>query len=304
MSFVGGGIVQCLSICYLIKEVLINYFSFILYFGVLIFGGGLTSILMVLLILEVLSWVFLILLDSRRALKYLLIQGYFILVRLLRLLWVLPLLRITMLLKIGLPPFHSWFIIIAVSLVPFPFLFIRTLHKVLPLFVMTKALLKGALLMIGLRLVFSTFLLIQSSTLFLVLVNSSLVHGSWLVIRALSGRRLIVLYWFSYRILLRILLSSIYMPFLLARSSRGTRLTRASWLVLRGFPPLVIFWLKANIFIVLLSISLLVSLVLAIPSVLALRVYFRAYHLRLRTAEVAFWWAFPIVLILGGVGII
>jgi len=74
----------------------------------ILFIGG-RSIIYLFIFIEILSWVFTILMPAYISIKYLIMQAYFTILGLMGVLWLPLLLILGLLLKIGLPPIHIWF---------------------------------------------------------------------------------------------------------------------------------------------------------------------------------------------------
>jgi len=99
---------------------------------------GSLRLLRLLVVLELLSWLFVILVPNTSTLNYLLVQRYFLILGIARILFLPSLLIIVFLLKLGIPPFHVWFIKIARVLNKNRFSFIITLHKLIPILFLSK----------------------------------------------------------------------------------------------------------------------------------------------------------------------
>lgn len=252
-----------------------------LYFLRFILFIGRNSLILIFVYLEMLSWVFTILIPSLLAIKYLIIQAYFIVLRLLGLLWAPLLLVLGLILKVGLPPIHIWFIKLSFFMKKWIFLIFSTLHKLLPLFLLGRlfllgSYLLGALLLVAGRLIFQVF------ELFLILVTSSIVHRRWTLLRIQYRLKLSLTYWVLYSLVFFTFLSTIHFSMLFKRGVEQSTSTSVIWLVLSGLPPFVIFWLKVWIFLLIVQVRIGLRLVLIFISVLALTSYFRAFHVSLR----------------------
>ena len=247
---------------------------------IILFLGG-SSIIFLFIFLEMLSWVFTILMPTFISIKYLIIQAYFIILGLVGLLWVPIFLFFRLLLKIGLPPIHIWFIKLSFFIRKWIFLLFSTIHKLLPLLLIGSLLLRSnvflmVLLIIAGRLIFQVF------ELFFVLLASSIIHRSWTLLSIQFNLKLGLRYWVLYSLVFILLLSTIYFLLLFKRGVEQSSSTVVMWLVLSGLPPFVMFWLKVWIFLLLVQIRLRLRLILVLISVLALTRYFRAFHTRLR----------------------
>lgn len=253
----------------------------VLYLLILIFFIGRNSFIFIFMYLEALSWVFVILISPLLAIKYLIMQTYFIVLSLVGLLWTPLLLVLGLLLKVGLPPMHIWFIKMSFFIEKWVFLIFSTLHKLLPLFLLGRlfllgSYLLGALLLVAGRLIFQVF------ELFLVLITSSIVHRRWTLLRIQYRLKLSLTYWILYSLVFFTFLSTIHFFKLFKRGVEQSSSTRIMWLILSGLPPFIIFWLKVWIFFFITQVRISLRLVLIFISVLALTSYFRAFHISLR----------------------
>jgi len=223
-------------------------------------------------------------------LKYLFIQRYFVIIVLFSILWVPSTLFLGLLLKIGLPPFQNWLIHFRSLLPARRFLFLRTIHKLIPLVLLGKRLLYyGGLPLISILLITSRILIFQRSLFFFVLVFSSIVHRSWMIIGFLVNKSFAVWYWTVYSLLIVLLfLTSLFLKTVMLNFSQGI-MTILIWLVISGIPPFTMFWLKTILFFVLVKIRVYYGALTVVSSVLALRIYFWAFHLRmLRSTSFSF----------------
>jgi len=252
-----------------------------LYSLMLIFFIGRNSFIFIFVFLEILSWVFTILMSPFLAIKYLVMQAYFIVLSLMGLLWVPLFLVLGLLLKVGLPPIHIWFIKLSFFMKKWVFLIFSTLHKLLPLFLLGRlfllgSYLLGALLLVAGRLIFQVF------ELFLILVTSSIVHRRWTLLRIQCRLKLSLTYWIIYSLVFLTFLGTIHFIILFKRGVEQSSSTSVIWLILSGLPPFIIFWLKVWIFLFIVQVRVGLRLVLIFISVLALTSYFRAFHVSLR----------------------
>jgi NADH:ubiquinone oxidoreductase subunit 2 (subunit N) len=68
-------------------------------------------------------------------------------------------------------------------------------------------------------------------------------------------------------------------------SSGQTTLRGASFLILSGFPPFLLFWIKASVFVVLTRRRVYLAFVIIFSSVVRLFIYFRILCLSLELRE-------------------
>lgn len=255
----------------------------IFYLLLLIFFIGGNSFILMLVYLETLSWVFTVLISPFLAIKYLIMQAYFIVLSLVGLLWVPLLLALGFFLKVGLPPIHIWFMKLSFFIKKWVFLIFSTLHKLLPLFLLGRLFLLGSyflgvLLLVAGRLIFQVF------ELFFILITSSIVHRSWTLLRIQYRLKLSLTYWILYSLVFFTFLTTIHFFMLFKRGVEQSSSTSVIWLILSGLPPFVMFWLKVWIFLFIVQVRVSFGLVLITVSILALTSYFRAFHVSLRLA--------------------
>jgi len=240
-------------------------------FTLIPFLGG-RNIFFLLVLIELLSWILAIIIPTSISLKYLLIQGYFIFLGLIGLLWFPLTLTLRLLLKVGLPPFHLWFFSISFYLHKNIFRFFITIHKLIPLFFLSK-IATPLLYLIRLILISSGILIFQVRDFFYTFISSSLLHTGWIIIAILLSSKTGALYWMLYSRLVIIIIAIFTFKVINLLGIEQSRLTSFSWLILSGIPPFTIFWLKLNIlyqvcwFRFSIIILLIINSVLVCPSV-------------------------------------
>jgi len=231
--------------------------------------------------LELLSWVFVLIVPFVWRFRYLLIQRYFLLLGLIGLSCRNRVLLFSLLLKLGFPPSHIWFIKIRRSLNITYFIFLLTFHKLLPLFFLRKMMFfKRILGVLFILLVITAGITANRSFLLITFVFSSIAHRVWILIRSLLRKGFILLYWALYRFIRSLLLRSLTLKTIKNLFLGHGRLASLSWIILSGFPPFVIFWLKLNILsFLLLEIGRGTGGLVAFSRVFVLRAYFRTWYL-------------------------
>lgn len=248
------------------------------YLLILIFSLGANNVIMLLVLLELLSWVFSSMLVPYVAIKYLIVQSYFVFLLLLGIMFKVEMVGIAFFLKIGLPPFHLWFFVVSLSLTGPMFLIFRTIHKIVPLLTMVKLIrVPVVLLLVGV----ASVLLFQAVMLYYALFCSSLMHSGWMLFSLMVR----TMFFMVYFVLYVGFLTSILFGIKLLRYSNVSQfsLIRIVWLGMSGIPPFTFFWLKAFvIFNLLLFFGDVVVAVLLFSSILALTSYFRVFHIGLK----------------------
>jgi len=214
------------------------------------------------------------------SLNYLIVQRYFLILGLCRMLYSPILLILRIFLKLGLPPFHMWFIRIARVLKKEVFIFIMTLHKILPIVFLRKflmsyqriVLISSVFLLIGL-------MLLSRRILFNTVVFSSIVHRIWIALSITLSKGFILFYWMFYSSLLSLLVILFTLPLLKQSYLTQRLLSGKSWLLIYGIPPFIIFWIKVYLLIWLIQrIRLYLILVVILIRMFALTAYYRTWQ--------------------------
>lgn len=241
---------------------------------------GSLRLLRLLVVLELLSWLFVILVPNTSTLNYLLVQRYFLILGIARILFLPSLLIIVFLLKLGIPPFHIWFIKIARVLNKNRFSFIITLHKLIPILFLSKVIFRIiSFIIIWLRLIVVGLALISRRTLFFTLIYSSIVHSIWIILSIILSKGFVLFYWVIYRSLLVILVSLI--NFIKIENSYLTQRVFLSkcWLLMSGIPPFLLFWFKVYLLVwIIYLFGLFIRVVVITVRVFALTSYYRTWH--------------------------
>lgn len=256
-----------------------------MYFILFIVSLGVNRIIILRIVLELLSWLFLIIIDKHGTLKYLLVQSFFFRTLIILVFVKESYLWLPFFLKIGLPPFHFWILRLASYLRTKSLTFFLTLHKIAPLLILTKIIsLYARLALFGGLLVVGAALLFFLSNTTLLLARSSIVHSIW----ALFSRRLFisVFYWSAYSILVYLIFINIWM-FVEQQIFFQNILRKILWVVLIGLPPFIIFWLKLFIIfcIAIQKITLFLAFMILIAAA-SLFGYLRFFHLRVGVSSI------------------
>jgi len=256
------------------------YFIFSFYLlRILIFLGA-RNLAFLLILLELLSWIFVLLLNEVISIKYLIIQAYFIFGAILGSFWRAFLIVFRLILKVGMPPMHLWFIKVSFWINKFIFIFFRTFHKLFPLILIRLFMCLKLFPLILLFLV-SGILLFQVVDFFYVILSSSLIHKNWIVLSIQYSQKLGFLYWVIYCRVFLFLLRRFVFKHINNSSNEQSRFSGLSWIVLAGIPPFSLFWIKAWVVTFVLLWVIRFGWMLLIISVLSMAVYFRSFHIRL-----------------------
>lgn len=216
---------------------------------------------------------------KRSVIKYLLIQRTFFVFRILGLFWSPSLLLIAVFIKIGLPPFHSWYFKMSLFLEKNIFLFFSSIHKLGPLFLILKIRTFFVFFRVIIVLILAVFLMAEVSRLYYLIILSSIVHSGWIFLACCINRGILLLYFLVYTLLIISFFRRFFFKNLLKRDDRQRGVLSLIWLGICGLPPFAIFWLKVNVFSILFLKILIFRIVLIVVAVLSLAVYYRIFHL-------------------------
>lgn len=145
--------------------------------GLVLIIGGLRNLFLAAVSLEIVSWVFILLVEKFFRFKYLVVQRAVFFLMVLGILRFRNLLVLALLVKLALPPFHVWFLNVAAALKNVELLFFLSPHKILPLFLFGKVVSHiGGLFLFSLFLVTRRVLILATRGVFYILVVSSLNH--------------------------------------------------------------------------------------------------------------------------------
>lgn len=162
----------------------------------------------------------------------------------------------SLLLKLSLFPFHSWFITSVYSFPNFVLFLVSTFHK-LPIFIIVVLYplpLNFSLLWLSIFFTFlvSGFFMLRIRDFRLLLVLSSVGNNSWFFLRAFSGMQTFLVFSLVYIITLFLLffsLGSSSKPYLFNfhYNSSPTNITNLIFVSLSGLPPFPLFFSKIYI---------------------------------------------------------
>nr|YP_009346439.1 NADH dehydrogenase subunit 2 [Paralongidorus litoralis]AOT84250.1 NADH dehydrogenase subunit 2 [Paralongidorus litoralis] len=238
-----------------------------------------SELLMILVSLELLSWVFSFLLSKEAVFKYLLIQSFFLLVSIMVLLSLPELFLLALSMKMGLPPFSIWLLSLIQGLEKKSFVWMMTVHKLAPMLTLLQVM-NGQVLFLSVVLVsLSGGATLLFSHFTMVLMFSSFIHSGWMLLAYYSGTSLFWVYWSQYSVGLMILvlfLTTLEMK--LFSVPQGT-LFISTMLIVSGLPPFMIFWLKLYVLQNTVVNSLMACWILLMISVAVMSAYYRAIHL-------------------------
>lgn len=232
------------------------------------------------------SWIFSFLLKERRR-KYLIVQTYFLLLRIIGLLWAKTLFILRILLKLGIPPFHLWIVFLTINISLFPFIFLMTIHKLRPLGLLSKVLTITLIRIIVISIIIRVSIIIQTKNFLLVLLFSSFLQRCWIVRLGIFNYLLFLIYWLRYRIVFILWILSLKSLLLRKINLKQRSFTNFGWILISGLPPFRIFWLKIGFIFYLGKTSIFLRWVFLISVVFRLRAYYRIFQNRTFWSRVA-----------------
>jgi len=183
--------------------------------------------------------------------------------------------RITILLfKLALPPFISWGVDIINWIGSTELIVFLTVQKIGLIILLVNF---NIIWLVGLLVVGSVLIVINSSSVISILFVSSLVHRVWIIVRRFQSLILLTLYFIVYSILLLILLNLTFESIKITVKFEFAIIM----LVLRGLPPFLVFYFKWLILSYLISLSIVLLIVLLIASLGIIIVYFRMFYINI-----------------------
>jgi len=240
----------------------------------MIFAREASELLLMIIVLEILSWLFAVCLGIN-LLKYLIVQVWFFILRILGVLWSLFLLQVSVIFKVGVPPFHLWLLHILKLLEKYVLVFILTVHKLVPL-VLLAVLLIPVYRLLG-AFIGSILLLFRTTNFITVLLLSSFIHSYWALLGATRlGSSFILVYWALYGLITLLIFTLKEGQVLQFDHSQGIWIG-GYWLILSGIPPFVIFWLKLQIINGVITLGYFVIWSILLLSPIVFYVYLRVY---------------------------
>jgi len=197
---------------------------------------------------------------------------------------------VAILIKLGTPPFHIWFIIIIKTSPFFIIILLSTVQKIIPLYFIRNIFFSKALFFLSIFLtrIFSAALLWTIVSIGKLLAISSIININWILIRTQISFKLVFLFIFIY---LHLLLGLVL---ILNKNNSKTFIQRTNkigtvdkvgiiliFMSLGGLPPLLGFLIKLVILkFILLKNNIILATVLVFLSLILLFHYLsRSYYL-------------------------
>lgn len=181
----------------------------------------------------------------------------------------------------GIPPFHGWLLPLLRAVRKEVFLFITTVHKLIPVLFLLILIfvIKGRHSVILGLLTMGVILLRVSVTFMLIVVFSSFVHSGWILLGLLVSVGFVVFYWRIYLIVSSALLR--IKQTLLRQRVANRSVMALYWLILSGLPPFVVFWLKAHVVVRRVVSYFVIRRILLLSLTIRVIAYYRAYRITL-----------------------
>lgn len=250
------------------------------YLRLVCFVLGTRNLLIILISLEVLSWVFIFLIEFKEQFKYLVVQAVFLLSSLVFVLIKLEyIILLRFLLKLGLPPLHLWVLSLLNNLKWQTLAFMFTFHKFLSLIALSY-LVNIGMFMVFLLLVLARMFIVKQTTLLLVLVYSSIVHSNWILIRLAVGTWFFVIYWSAYSILRWAVFQKVNPKFYPDSGNQPS--VGIALIILSGMPPFMVFFLKLGMVVQFILVRLFLGILALISAILGLIAYLKSGILLIR----------------------
>nr|YP_009346423.1 NADH dehydrogenase subunit 2 [Longidorus vineacola]AOT84234.1 NADH dehydrogenase subunit 2 [Longidorus vineacola] len=238
-----------------------------------------TSVILMIILMELLSWAFSLMISKEVLVKYLVLQGYFTILMVSMVLIQVKLAFLMLLFKMGIPPFHLWVVAIMLKLKKKEFVFFSTLHKFIPLLALAKFSSNYSLISLAVvTMVISSILIFMLVHISLVMLFSSFIHTGWMVMSSSLNLELMLTYWLGYTYVLVTLFLLLLGSNLKSLGMSQTSASALTLLVLSGLPPFIMFWLKVNVLYGILFFSPTMVWMLLFTTVLAISAYYYTFH--------------------------
>nr|NP_945214.1 NADH dehydrogenase subunit 2 [Haemaphysalis flava]UNO53819.1 NADH dehydrogenase subunit 2 [Haemaphysalis flava]UXX50237.1 NADH dehydrogenase subunit 2 [Haemaphysalis flava]BAD03983.1 NADH dehydrogenase 2 [Haemaphysalis flava] len=193
------------------------------------------------------------------------------------------LINISVLIKLGMIPFHFWLISISEVLDYNSFLLILTIQKIIPLFILFKMKTEISLFISILSLMMSSIMIFNLKMLKKILIFSSISHLSWMIILMF----ILSNFWISYMIIYFLMINSIvnFLKKNMIMSLNGLTSNKISvnekisiiisMMSLGGMPPLLGFVIKFIAITLIIKYSMILMMILIMSSLINIFIYIR-----------------------------
>lgn len=190
---------------------------------------------------------------------------------------------IALFIKLGIPPFHTWIIIIANYLTLNLLFFIITIQKIISFYILTQIKLRPPLLYISIFFcaIIPPFIIFNLTNLKSLLTYSSINQTGWILILIYIKDFIWIKYFYFYTIVLICIIILIEYQKILFTSSHKKSKEKDNWLILfsifnlGGLPPFAFFYFKwSSISIFLINAPFhLFAIILLLRSLIILYIY-------------------------------
>nr|UNO54430.1 NADH dehydrogenase subunit 2 [Rhipicephalus sanguineus]UNO54482.1 NADH dehydrogenase subunit 2 [Rhipicephalus sanguineus]WKW91686.1 NADH dehydrogenase subunit 2 [Rhipicephalus sanguineus] len=193
------------------------------------------------------------------------------------------LINISILIKLGVIPFHFWLMLISESLNFNSLLILLTIQKIIPLLIIEKFLNKMMIPLFVLSSLMASILAMKYKLMKKILIFSSISHQGWIL--CLIAKK--VNFWFSYLIMYSIIIYTIIINCKMVNFNSLNNLTSSkmsvkmkntmimSMMSLAGMPPFLGFFMKIVAILYLIKMNLIFITILIISSLINLFFYLR-----------------------------
>lgn len=190
---------------------------------------------------------------------------------------------VALLIKLRIPPFHTWIIIIAKYLPLDTLFFIISIQKIIPFYILTQIRFRPLILYISLFLcaIIPPFIILNLTNLKSLFAYSSINQAGWLLIIIFIKDTIWIKYFCFYTIVLICVIILIEYQKIFPTSSYKKPKEKDNWLLLLsifnlgGLPPFAFFyfkWLSVSIFLINTPMPLL-AILLLFSSLIILYIY-------------------------------
>nr|QTZ18385.1 NADH dehydrogenase subunit 2 [Rhipicephalus linnaei] len=195
----------------------------------------------------------------------------------------LSLINISILIKLGVIPFHFWLMLISESLNFNSLLILLTIQKIIPLLIIEKFLNKMMIPLFVLSSLMASILAMKYKLMKKILIFSSISHQGWIL--CLIAKK--VNFWFSYLIMYSVIIYTIIINCKMVNFNSLNNLTSSkmsmkmkntmimSMMSLAGMPPFLGFFMKIVAILYLIKMNLIFITILIISSLINLFFYLR-----------------------------
>jgi len=176
------------------------------------------------------------------------------------------------LLNLGLPPVHNWLIQILKELKVKLIFFILTIHKLLPLFLISSIIIfRTAIILLASTVIFRLILIVSRTTLIDTLLVSSIINRVWILLSIQVQYAITLFYWIVYSLILTTIIR--LRNLIIIRNVQQSKIIFLFWLLRSGIPPFTLFWIKVTIIINLKQMTLTIWTIIILMIILIVAYY-------------------------------